>query len=642
MELIFSDESTFLYFVLAVALIGVVLLLLYFNFSSLFFNDDELIDSHKIAFPLSSYETKRSGSEVFFEYKHANINEWIDWIHCQDNQIQEIAFARLTEYLQKPVNELGVITTEVIRAVACFDHPNSFSLLIAFINQIRNATATMGSALLFYDAAFRAFIELEQERAQVVIVQELENLKIASNSDALKDILVRCATQLRMNDELAELFASMLLVRNREMDIHQIIIEQLDLRSVAERKHFLLTALRTFAKEFQTNQIGIEQSRSLRSMFERLYSFVLEGDHDVWNALLETLSVRHLQADVAQLMVNLVADISINLEPWQLYGLLNLPQELRRRFVEAIGSRFLLSDFEKVLVYEPVLADDYAFNPQSIVVEKMKMPMLTPDFLSRYVPAFETILLRKRNPRTNNDSPINGVSIISGAGQVEKLYLTRATAAAAAKAFVYIDAHEIIVNSEKLFDLQTNILKARPCLVYIDNIDEALKGYPQIKENQVAKDLLDIFKKLCLNPNISIIIALRETELEARRKYGSKFSIVYDVPETETALREAVVNAYFSRLLERRIPADIDVAALIAAFSELNVIDFCSKIHKYIKVSLLCFGKIIPHEEYLKLIAEIDLDHLGESEAAEGDHLVAEPLLIEPSVAQLSDFQDRS
>ncbi len=616
MELAFSAEPSLLNLALGIFILAGLLVYVYFQAPGIFdFFEEKTAGEYISEDDVDEIKQKRRPNyEVFLDYDHSDVDEWARWIITQDHHRQELAFNKLAEYLQRPIRELGVITTEVIRALVLLKHPFAFNLIVDFVNILRPSWISNSSAEFFYDSALRALVALSPDQAQPILLRELQELASMEDVEVQKEIVIRAMTGLIMNDELADILGTMLLEQKHKLETRKIIVAQLDLRTPAERKIFLTKSFTKFVDEFSINQICFDQSQILRSLFDRAYPFVAAGDKDVWLSLISALKVRHLQMDMIELMTNLVSDIGVGLKPWQLLGLIRLPGEIRKRFSESICKRFYMSDFEKVVIEEPILADEYPFESNVILVEKMKRHMFIPEFMDYWAAAFSTILIRKRNPRSPSGGAIMGMAIISGNGESEKIYLARATAANTNRSFVYIDAQRIVSFPEKLSELQKVILNARPCIVYIGQVEEVLQTLASGKESQRVKELIYTLKKLSSNPNVSIIASVSYGEVEAKRRHGTMFSIAYELNEADPLIREDMFRNYQMRLLERRAAKSIDVPKLLELFTKYTTIQFASALHKYVKTSLLCFGQIVPFQDYEKLMQELPSDEVEAEE----------------------------
>ncbi len=634
MELVFSAEPSLLNLAVGIFILAGLLAYVYFQAPGIldFFVEkpqSEYISEEDIE---EVQQKRRPNYEVFLSYDHSDVDEWAQWMSNQDQHTQELAFNKLAEYLQKPIRELGVIVTEVMRALVLLRHPFAFNLLVDFVNLLRPSWTTNSSSEFFYDSALRALVAISPEQAQPVLLRELQELSAMEAVENQKEIVIRAATGLVMNDELADILGTMLLEQTHKLETRKVIVAQLDLRTPAERKLFLVKSFSKYVTEFSINQISFEQSQIFRSLFDRVRPFIAAGDKELWLSLIQLMRVRHLQMDMIDLMSNLISDSSVGLKPWQLLGLVRLPGEIRKRFSEAICKRFYMSDFEKVVIEEPILSDEYPFDTNVTVVEKMKRHMFVPEFMDYWAAAFSTILIRKRNPKSENGAPIVSMAIIAGNGESEKLYLARATAANTNRSFVYIDAQRILAFPEKLSELQKVILNARPCIVYVGQVEETLQALTSARDNTKVKDFIYTLKKLSANPNVSIIASVSYNEIEAKRRHGTMFSIAYELNEADKLIREDVFRNYQMRLLERRAAKSIDVPKLLEVFSKYNTIQFASALHRYIKVSLLSFGQIVPFGDYEKLIQELPADI--EDESAEIDVNEDESARTELSLAQ--------
>jgi|GEM_PF-4166822 len=612
MELIFSAEPSMLNLAGGVLILVGLLAYVYF-FAPNIFNFMQVK-------PLGEYipeedleeETlvreKTQSHEVFLHYDHSDVNSWATWMRNQDQNSQEQSFNRLAEYLQKPIKDLGVITTEVIKGLELLKHPFAYSLLVDFVHLVRSTWGTNNSAELFYDAALRSLVNLNPSQAQTIIIRELQEVSLLEGTEQLKEIIIRAATALPMNDDLAEVFGTFLLEAEHKLETRKVIVAQLDTRNSQDKKFFLVKTLERYVSEFGIKQISFDNSQILRSLFERSRKYIAAGDKEIWSAILQALRIRHLQMDMVELVCTLISDPEIQLKPWQIFGLIRLPGELRKRFGEAICRRFYMTELEKSVIMEPVLSDEYPFEPNIVVVEKMKREMFVPDFMEIAAAAFSTILIRKRNPRSPGGNPVTGMALIAGNGESEKLYLARTIAANTNRSFVYVDAAKIIDYPEKISELQKIILNARPCIVYIDKAEEILALVASGKENQKHKDFIYGLKKLSTNPNISVIASVTQGEHEAKRKYGSSFCLAYELHDANNQLREDMFRSYQLKLLERRANKVINPQDLITSFSKQNTVQFASGLHRYIRTSLMCFGQIVPFPDYEKLMQELPVD----------------------------------
>ncbi len=590
------DESLLFGLALGLFIVLGFVICLYFQIPSLVSKPS----SEYIPDPKSNQEIRRhrSDSDVFIRYDHSSIEDWAKWILTQDSLMQELARDKLAEYLQKPIKELGVISTEVIKALALIKHPNHFQILSDFITQLRPNWKLNASSETFYEAAILAIAKHKSEQAFSLIRSELQELSHCAELEHYKIALFKATAELDLTKELIELSSKALFDHRHSLETRKNILAQLDPREPTEQKIFLLGIFAELVQEFTNKQLGFEDVQILRLVLDKTFVYIKAQDSAIWDCLLQSLKLRYLQEELTILLVEALDECTLDLDAHQYFSLINLPGEIGKSFYDAAFKKFQLSDFEKLLMQEPVLLDSYPFETDIIRIEKLKK-IFVPEFMDPWVRDFEIILNRKRNPNSRNDSPILGAATVSGDAEDLKLYVARACAVNSNKAFIYIDAAGILDIPDKLFELQKNIQRMRPCVVFVSNLEVAFKN--KGLDNTRIHDLLKVFKELSSNPNISVMISIKDDEVVAKKQYGIILNIVYNLKEIDSVIRRNLIQNYELRLLERREAKEMDVEGLMSTLSSRSLLEFASDLHRYVRTSMLCFGKIVSFNEYLEL-----------------------------------------
>ncbi len=545
--------------------------------------------------------------KVFYKFAHSSSNAWIDWILAQDKDTQDKAFDKLQSYLEGSPEELGIATQEVIKAVIRFKNPNSFDILSNLLINVRLHLGLLQCIDLFYLDLCKGIIELDTNRGTKVLTNELQVLKQRESKElATEDFKISIIKALGsikvVNDELREIFVKIITDRNFGGLIRKELIRALKDREDSLTEYIYVRALESHL-DSSSQVLNKDHQTVLEELFNSFKHFISKNNKTVWDLLIKSCYNDSTRELFTGLIINMVINPQENFHEDQLMDLLNSQDPVRDGFRGALAERFKVTNNELSIFRSKLKPEDITFNQDILVLEKSKKTkVVTVELLPIYYKIEEMLNQELNQTNKSERKSKHAISLITGTGNDEKIYILRGLAANGNRSFVYIDLAQMILCSTELNKLISTISNSKPSIVYIDKLLEVFKKDLDAEEEIGLKHFLKSVRELSILPTVSFFGGLSIAESEIAEHKGlsttintggkGSYKILMNIDKPDRKIREEMMQDAFKKISLEKIDDSFSLDALLEETENISLLKFLSFFIDFLEKSLMIHGKI--------------------------------------------------
>jgi len=587
------------------------------------------------------YENEIPLKDVFYEFNHESTKAWLKWIDGQDESKKQFAYQLLTDYLELPPKKLGAITSDVVKAIVVFKKKtDAFDVLARLLKKCRNLYAQFKSIDMFYEATAVGLTKINHEKAETFLINELQEANFGEGLVTIQKYLIRAICQLEINPNLEKCWVRIVTSKEYPQATKKELLDFLETKAdkIRERVYFKI-----FSEQINSNTGKLNENDRfvIEEVFYKLKKLITKDDYDekVWELMSQSCD----SDKIGELMIQLLADMikleERSLSQNQLLELLNKQGPARQKFIEACSSKFKLSELELGLLKTPIKQEDLEFEKTTFNIEKSKKTRsITHELLSDYH-NLEKIMLHNETGKADKAS--TSISVLTGTGEKEKLYLLRGFAANRNRSFIYVDLEKLLHSEGIAKEFRNHVANSKPCLVYLDNITNVLNIDLDKKEASIFKSLTRSIKELSILPSISFTANipystedLMKSNLTLVSKIingvGSMYQTIMTKNKPDETVRAKIIQTYLNAIDPARVNAseDFSLEELIVHTATMDTLELTLFLHQYFEVSLLANGKLVSLEEFqnrwIAPISATEEDNIEEIIAKTTAELVAE------------------
>ncbi len=548
--------------------------------------------------------------KVFHQYQHRSAELWYEWIRGQDKAVKDIAFDKLLDYLDSPLEKLGSVTVDAIKTVLAFKREKSFSAITNLLKKARKAWGQYKTVEVFYEKAVVGLALMNSKDAEKFILAELEIAKHKNDFDSLLLSLMKAIEKLEHSEPIEAAVLESVTENLLKFDVKKQalgLIEKYDLET-QKRMYFKI-----FKKYLSSSSKILEENEDkiIEIVLSKLKKYTsVDFDQEIWSCILEAAENEKL----VNITSNFLCDVihyEDQIEAEQLADLLKLKEPGRTKYTEAMANRNKLNEKELALLKNHIKKEHIEFETKSFNIEKSKKTMTVASELAGEYHRLEQIFIG--GAAIKNDKNNGVILIISGDAEIEKLYLLRALAANSNIAFAYIDSFTLINAPDLMMTLSNTLNNNKPCITYIDNLDTTLSKKLEKSQAQHLKDINKIIKELCIIPNMLFIgnISHSKENLKAtvpdldkaiKNSSHGNYKIIHEINKPDIKDRRRVFQNFQQKLQDKRTldSEGFSVDALLGATEGFSLIDYQLFLEEFFEISLLIFGALISMPEFLK------------------------------------------
>lgn len=542
--------------------------------------------------------------KIFYGLHHNSTDAWVRWIKSQNTKKQERAFRRLADHLQEPPKELGLITKEVVHAVVLFEHDESFEILENLLINSRKKWGAFKSLKSFYELAAIGLVEINAIKAEEFLLVELENVASSSDADTLKVGIISAITKLPNENKALDIFRNIVLDYRHSFEVK---LKALSLIEEAKNDKFA-----GFLEEILRQMLASKNSVDFQ-IFDHLFARFLdslssESPERMWD-FVTTACIDEVFCDSAcNILAEKIEKANFYIDGDFLIELFSACSDLcATKLTRSLCKRFKITNEEQSILEsaeEIINLNSSGALPENIIdIKGNESNTKINEFLQEDYLRLEKLIFSKGQK--------TGIKLITGDSENEKYFLVKAAAANNSKTIISINTKKMILSPDKLEQLESIINEHKPCLIYLNDIQDFLEGI--ISENRRSIKLLNICNKYFNDSRVNLVAALNADTANLRDDKPELYSQIKDLSEDIFAesieiesigakKRKKIFYHYEMKLDEDREVSIGNFNDLLDLTDGFTSISYLQYLLRYMKLSLLSHGKLIPFSTYNRLV----------------------------------------
>ncbi len=533
--------------------------------------------------------------KIFLEYKHSSVNDWINWIKSQDLSRKSAAFTNLISYLDNAPGEIGAIVTEVIKAVIAFEYPESFTSLHRLLENVRKQWGSYHTADQFYAQAAQGLVELNNERAQSILMSEFELIKNKHDSQRFMMAISEALSELPSNDGLDDFWFEALVDPLCNLSVKEDIIELLTKQDV-EARVAVASRFFKFWNKSEMKKLSDNDLKIIEKVFYSNQDIIIMEHYDLWSLVLEACDKELTET----LMVSLVAAIIENtpIKEELLLELFDAKNQIRNEFMDALGRKNSLSEEEF-----GVIRAQYIINikksPTIVDIKKYKKTKEVPESLND---AYQHLVraLSLDQEFKNHNLPV--LNFILGQSLIDKQYLVECLAANFNRKLLNVNLPELLASVTELAKFKPLINQSKPCVIYFYGLSDLVNRKLSDIETTNLELLNNLFKELKTAPGINFLTSVEisqevltgSEELQEifKQIFKLKYGLIRDIDKPDILSRQKLFNDCVKKIAPNRIKSSAGLELIAKQTEDYSLIEFLSYMNSYVRYCLLIYGEL--------------------------------------------------
>jgi hypothetical protein len=547
----------------------------------------------------SKNKTNQPLTQIFLGYSHKSVKEWIQWITAQELDTKMDAFENLKNILETEPEELGAVTSDIVFAVANFGFEDCVDILIKFCKHIRDSYIQINSLEIYYKAATQSISRFEVDRAREFLQEELMLLKNKKDFELLERDILLALGNLEPSEELEEFWVEVLTHKSFSQRIKEeaLIIIQ---RYPPESQNNILSKSMSYFVQAQDLSLSADDRRIIELFFGIGSKFLKDGVDDIWKLSIEGVKKEHCKDLFIQLLSSVLSnkDFKISEDQLQLVIFDNIAGPI---FRDILTMRFGISESERS-IFKRDFELSYYEQLQNNLIKFSKpgsIKSLNPNFAKDYdylVDKFSSSSGKRKSQESSS------LKLISGTGELDKIYILEQIALNANKTFVYLNSKMILNSIADISKLKPNLENNKPCIVFLDKFFEVLtEAHDKTQETNLVnltKTIVDSSKVVGIdfvaNIRVSQDTAEQNPSLEEAfdELLEKKTIYIREINLPDENERQEILNFYKEKLDPSRDLNPNLENTLSSANAGNSKIAFVNYLQDYFEKTLLVYGEL--------------------------------------------------
>lgn len=538
-------------------------------------------------------------TQIFLGYNHKSVKEWIQYITAQEMDTKIEAFDNLKKYLEVNTDEMGAVTSDIVFAIANFGFDDCVDNLIKFCKHIRDDYIQINSLEIYYKAATQSISRFELDRAREFLQDELMHLKNRRDYELLERDVLMALGNIEPNPELETFWVQVLTHRSFSLRIKEeaLIIIQ---RYPNESQNNILSKSMAYFVQTPDLSLSPDDRRVVELFFGIGCKFLKDDVDDIWKLAIEGVRHAHCKDLFISLLSSVLSNKDFKLTEDQMQSVIFDP-DAGPLFRDILAMRFGISDSERAIFKRDFDISYYNDLRTNIIkfVKPGSSKTLNANFGEEYDYLIDTISPSGGKKKSQTSS---GIKILSGTGEIDKLYVTEIIALNSNKSFVYVNSKSILNSITDISKLKPNLENNKPCIVFLDNffetITDRLDKTQETNLVNLSKTILDSGKvsgiDFVANIRVSQETAEQNTKLQEASEefFEKKITYIKEINLPDENEREKIINFYREQLdPSRDLNSDLE-NTLISGGAGISKMAFVNYLQEYFEKTLLVFGEL--------------------------------------------------
>lgn len=554
-------------------------------------------------------------TQIFYKFDHANTEQWLNWILSQDKAIQDLAFNKLSDYLKEPLEEIGAVTGEVVKAIVQFKKTESYYVLLELLRNSIKRWGQFKSINLFFEITAKGMIQLNPENGFSDLKEHIELIidQDVKNSDVLLISMIKAiGTIQNPRAEVVDYYTQLVLNRDCSFAFRREVLEEIKrLENDLDKYNVYLDIMSGFLNA-TVLRFNDHDQKALEELFMHLEKYIEENKPEIWDILVQCFQKDSTAEILVEPLTEYIKYSSNIISPEQIASLLSIQEKATLDLIkESLISRFALTEEESKLIADKFLKEDLEFDTKAVSSEKSKKTKsIAHELLDEYHHLESIVTAHSAQLSKNEKRGEKGIATIIGNAEDEKLYLLRILAANLNHSFIYIDLGAIVNSNYDLTELKNKINNSKPCILYLTAVEDFILRDFNSDQKVYAKKLMDIITEVSRSPSIKVIASLGDDKnsinanerLKAALDKGSRgnFDVNLSIDRPDERLKRELINQQMQQISPIRENEEFDIEELITEMENCSRIELLRFLNNYLGTSLLMQGKLLAVGDYIQ------------------------------------------
>ncbi len=545
---------------------------------------------------------------VFYEYSHNSSADWVNWAKGSDDETKVKAYGQLVEHLEGSPKHWGYITLEVVGAIAKFEDPRDFDILVDFMARVKELWGRYKSIPLYYETICRLLVGMNPMNAKKLFSNELQNISTVEIGYQDKKLALITSISILEQGMGADAELAKIIVDANEME--EVRFYAISAASVLVEEESLEVS-KIVAKHFIENTRSKLNPSDKKILKKVLFDLCLSiEDEDIWTLIIEACKVRYIEEYAIPILRDLIVDSKIEMSPERLFNVFNLEDNDVKDLTLALAKRSGLTSDELSFVSSPGLQLN-EFCVEEILEkgdDESEYP-LSESLKSSFNKIIQA-LSKGGSKSVDGDELTGGGLILGGESELEKIYLTKAVATSKKLSFIHVNPAEITTSyiAEKL--IWTISRMPKPILVCVSDLRLFFKVNGEFIDDSNLNKLYRVLERYSSDPMFFIISSVPDLIEESKPDYLKNvskrlFPVAFDIKAASMELKSEVFNNCLLHVSEEKRDENIKPESILTDKYK-SIIECEAKALHYFKTCLLIHGKLVPADEYAQLVEEYE------------------------------------
>jgi hypothetical protein len=547
------------------------------------------------------YNADAQRAQIFINYHHDHVREWVEWIKKQSDEVQNRGFAKLIEHLKGHPRTWNKITIDVLIAVSYFRYPESIQLLKNFIITAHRMCDNYPILAEAYISAIKGLILNDENIARDIIDQQIN---VDRNKKEVMSLISTAVGLFTFEVDITNIVVHVIAYPELSFKEREAIIISLGPKSADQLEEIFL---RSVDKFIELDRKVESFSKDCLKVFSLVLGKVVKLLNDAKFSTIEQLCTsNHLNLSAFEIIGNTLGEnlISLDIEnTYRFYAFANSAEE-KKLVQKALAQRNALTYQELMVTRAHDLRETFPFVRKPLFTEKSVEKIRLPGDLDEFRSIVSDSLAPQIIQNENGDDVHGGGILLTGDAFWEKLYIGRSLAAEKKWRFIFIDYQYFLEEKDNEFfdELKTELLTSPHNLIFIENIHFAKEDKDQI--------LFEKLRSYAAEVNIYYIgsipkeISINDPGVkEDLKTYLPRdlFPAMRDVPYCTLEKQGKIWERLLFGLAENRAKETVADSEVLISSYDIYSIEFDVYIRTYFHICLLIYGKLVSLEDMQKI-----------------------------------------
>lgn len=594
-----------------IAIASALLLLLILSLALFLLKKASFKVQKKSSLKISSKESNSSAmplDDVFYKFSHNSIRDWMRWIKSKGQDEQERAFESLVAYLEKKPASLGMVTNEVIKAIAQFKHEDSLNVLLDFMRTLRINFQRVKHLENFFGSTAKGILFLSKQRAFRILSDEICEIKSCADSATAQERLFEVIIETEYKPEFQEFIIDMIFDDEIVFSAKKLLFRKIHSLKDPQKNEMIQMIMMFFWENIHA-VLSDDDLKVLLHIRKDIKGFIKSGYKGWIDTLMKALAHKKTKNLFLDLVLECIVDKSVPLSDRDIESFLRQKDPTKSKLLSALSKRFLLPEALQSIFSMQISQKDLYFSKSNIVFEKLKTVNKVPQSLIKVYSKLVDGIDKKHESKS--------LKIFGGFGQNEKIFLMRSYASHRNLSFVYIDTEELIKDNQAMSNFKRSLESYSNSVIMLDNFNSFFDTSGEVCTK--TKFLLDAFSELSSIKDAKMIISVNIhenefvdnsesfTKVNELMSHRGRYSVLASLDEPSNKFKQEVFEQYLAITpmeYQESFNSDEFINFMIEKTRDFSYLEFESWLLNYFAYSFFVKGSLVNASDYNKVFRD--------------------------------------